>query len=113
MKQPFPVSGASALSNSAVRYLGVAEPDIGGQAAEITVQNVVALAGVFANLKVNLDAAPGAGTSYTFVLNKNGNPTDVTCAISGTATTAEDTTHTATFAAADFAASSVTSPGTS
>jgi len=58
-------------------------------------------AGTISGLKVKLDAAPGAGTSYVFTVMKNGEATDVTCAIADAATTAEDTAHSASFVAGD------------
>lgn len=61
----------------------------------------VAAATVFSKLSVKLASAPGAGTSYTYTLFKNGSATAVTCTISNTNTSAQDTTNSASFAAGD------------
>jgi hypothetical protein len=48
------------------------------------------------NLYVSLASAPGTGTSYTFTLRSGGtSSTGITATVSGTATTANDTSHTA------------------
>jgi hypothetical protein len=46
--------------------------------------------------------APGVGKSYAYTLDKNGSTTAVTATISGAATSANDVTHAATFAAGDY-----------
>jgi hypothetical protein len=54
---------------------------------------VIAISGVLTDLKITLDAQPGEGRSYTFVMYLNGNPTNMSVTISGTNTTGEDITH--------------------
>src|SRR5689334_12075093 len=53
------------------------------------------------NFYMLLDVAPGAGTSYTFTVMKNGSATALTVTISDAATTATDSTHSVSFAAGD------------
>lgn len=68
-------------------------------------------AGTIRNLYVRVSAAPGAGTSVTFTVNKNNTDTAVTCTISGTGQTASDTTHSVTVAAGDQLSIHVTTSG--
>jgi len=62
---------------------------------------IVPTSGTFSNLYVSLSGTPGAGKSYVFELYKNSSATGLTVTISGTATTANDTTHTFTVTAGD------------
>lgn len=52
----------------------------------------------FKNLYVELENAPGSSKSYEFILRKNGSDTSVSVTISGTSTTGNDTSNTATMA---------------
>ena len=58
-----------------------------------TYKRSVSKQGVLTDLKITLDAQPGGGKSYTFVLYQNNNPTSMSVTISGTDTTGEDITH--------------------
>jgi hypothetical protein len=66
---------------------------------ESLIRQVVAAGGTFTKFYVSLQAAPGAGQSYTFTLRVNGSDTDVTCTIADSATSASDLTHTAAITA--------------
>ena len=55
----------------------------------------------WSKLVVRLSVAPGAGTSYTYTLFKNGVATSLTCTISDLATSGSDLVNSATFAAGD------------
>lgn len=61
----------------------------------------VPAAGTFRNLRVETEAAPGAGTSYQFTVRKNGVATTLTVTISGTNTAAVDTANSFTVVAGD------------
>lgn len=52
-------------------------------------------------LRVVVATAPGVGKNLVIVVLKNGSATGITCTISGTATSAQDLTHTASYSAAD------------
>lgn len=52
-------------------------------------------------LRVNVLTAPGAGNNIVFTVLKNGSATGLTCTISDTATSAQDLTHSVSFAAGD------------
>jgi len=57
--------------------------------------------GTLSNLIVSLGTAPGSGKSWTFTIVINGSDTAITVTISDAATTARDTTHTASIAPGD------------
>lgn len=88
---------ADNLSNSAARYI---PPTYTGwlTAAPLT---PMPTAGVFKNLFIALSGSPGAGTSYTFELYKNGSPTGVQVVIADSDTTGSNTVNTASFSAGD------------
>ncbi len=109
MNQPFPFGNTGALSTTLTVYGGNLAAWTG---TEALVQKLVPAAGVFSNFKVNLNGAPSAGKSYTFTVRKNGVDTGIVVAISGTATTGEDVTNTATFAAGDLLSISSVPSGT-
>jgi len=80
--------------------INAASPD--AQATEANAQESVIASGTVTAMKIQLSAAAGgAGTSYTFTVRKNGTNTDVSCQITGTATTCNDT-GSASFAAGDL-----------
>ena len=60
-----------------------------------------AAAGTIRNLAVRLATAPGAGTSRTFTIFKNGASTGITCTVSDAGTTAQDSTNSTTVAVTD------------
>lgn len=72
--------------------------------------------GTFRNLYINVTNSPGAGQSYVFTLRVNGADTSVTCTISNSATSCNDTTHTAAITAGQTysikSVSSATATGT-
>lgn len=99
------------LSTTTTQYTG-----IGGQqglnATEARRRNVIPTGGTIKNLYVKLSTAPGAGTSRTFTLYKNGSATALTCTVSDAATTANDTTHSVSVAAGDEVSLESTLTGT-
>jgi hypothetical protein len=120
MKQVFCVRSNSALITSGTRYSNIGHTLSFGS-TEADTQSTWPCAGVFSNLIITLDVAPGAGGSgkgYTFTLRKNGADTSLTVTIMETATTARDVSHTVTVAPGDLltlsslAIASPTSPGT-
>lgn len=70
------------------------------------------VAGTFCNLVVDLTTAPGAGNSRTITIQKNLTDTPLTVTISGTATSASDTTHSFTISPGDTLRIKVNSTGT-
>lgn len=56
------------------------------------------------NFYIKVGTAPGAGQTFTVRLRKNAADTNITCTISDTATTCNDTSNTGTFVAGDLAA---------
>lgn len=60
------------------------------------------VSGTIQNLRVVLTTAPGAGTSRTFELQKNGGSTGVSVTISNTDVTASNTVDTEAFSAGDY-----------
>lgn len=81
---------------------------------EAEAESLVASAGTMQNAYAELTAAPGVGNTVTCTLRKNGADTTIVVTFSGTATQANDTTHTVTVAAGDrLCWSVVTSASTS
>lgn len=74
----------------------------GENATETIVRMVMPVAGVLRKLYVVAAAVAGAAQSFTYTVRVNGVDTTITCAVSGaSATTANDTTHTASVVAGD------------
>ncbi|MBI2902861.1 MAG: hypothetical protein HYY12_04655 [Candidatus Methylomirabilis oxyfera] len=61
-------------------------------------------AGTVRNLRANVQPAPGIGQSLTFVVEKTGLDTPITCSISGGSTACSDTTNSASFSDGDLLA---------
>ena len=97
------------------------DPLVGGGSADTRLgptesvrQGVIGTAGTLRNFGVFTDIAPGAGTSYTFTIRKNGVSTAAVVTISDTDKIGQDTTHEVSFAAGDLIsvmAVPVNSPG--
>ena len=68
--------------------------------------------GALSKLRICLDAAPGAGKSYTFTIIKNGSPTDLSVTISDSATTGSDELHSLSLSTNDYLIISCTPSGT-
>lgn len=87
--------GGTGQSNSATNFVLPMNYDAAPGATETSQENLITYAGVVNNMFIkNGTAAPGAGTSYTMTVRKNGADTAITCQISGaSATTCSDTTH--------------------
>ena len=74
----------------------------GVSSTEGAVQQPMPAAGTVSDFYVTLNTEPGTGKSYTFVVRKNGDDTEVTCTISGTATTGSDLANSVDFDAGDL-----------
>jgi hypothetical protein len=83
----------------------------GTSTTEVVETMVMPTAGTFSNLYAAVNAAPGVGTSRIFTLYKNGVAQTITATISGTATTANDTTHTVSVVAGDTVSMNVNFTG--
>lgn len=75
-------------------------------------RSVMADSGTLSNWFIKRTTAPGAGTSVTYVLKKNGSDTALTINIADTATTGQDTTNSASYVAGDVFGISITPTGT-
>jgi hypothetical protein len=93
-------TGQSNLARSAVRFVPAYYSSV--DASEAAVDQAMPAAGTISNLRVRLSGAPGAGTSYTFLVRKNGVDTAVTCTVSGTATECSDLANSIAFSAGDL-----------
>lgn len=90
------------MSATGTRYAGLMGPDdFSWQSSETRVQTPMPTGGTIKELCINLSAAPGAGTSYTFTLRKNGIATSLTVTISDTNTQGSDLVNTVSFNAGD------------
>lgn len=90
----------TSLSNTTTQYglLGGAQ----SPSATLNLRDSVApTSGTIDKLYVELAGTPGVGTGYTFTVWKNGATTNITCDVTGTGTTCNDTTHSTSVAADD------------
>lgn len=94
----------SNITNTRVNYL----PSIEGLPTITTIadnsttaSSTFSVAGMLSSFYVKIAAAPGAGTSYTFALRKNLATTTLTCTISNTNTTCNDTSDVISVAVGD------------
>ena len=84
-------SGTTNISTTAVQYHSLGGP-AAMQGSEARMKVVMPMGGDWTALRCDLDAAPGAGTSYVFTARVNGaDDTDLTCTISDVAGTCSDT----------------------
>ena len=96
------IGGTTSDGNSTTASRDVALHSPGSQSATLTLhQTVLPMSATAKNLYVKLAVAPGAGTTRTFTVQKNGTNTTVTCSISDTATTCSDTANSFTVVAGD------------
>jgi hypothetical protein len=95
--------GSNSVPNSATHYYPISGTFTNTVTTEASAETVMPTAGTLDNLYIygNNGSGPGAGTSYTFTLYKNGVATALTTAISGSTRTNSDTTHSISFVAGD------------
>ena len=86
------------LSANATYYLGTSTV----AATENVVATPISAPGIIKNMYVSTNTGPGGATTYAATLRKNGVDTGLTCSMTSTATTANDTTHTVTVVAGDL-----------
>jgi hypothetical protein len=95
--------GSGSLSTSATEYLPVHGENVTSVTTEVYNQMVMPCAGTLSKLEVDLDTAPGAGTTRTFNVRKNGDATGCpTSNIADTATRGEDNTTSVAVSAGDL-----------
>ncbi len=105
-------------STSAANYISPAsdgDSQLNETATEANAKIVSPMGGTLKNLYVSLSRSPanGGGTqTYTFAVDVNGVASAITCAISETGTSCNDTTHTAAIVAGDLIDISITPSGT-
>lgn len=92
-------------------FFGLGTAGLGVSATENQRQGIIATGGTINNLYVQQQTAPGAGTTRTYTLRVNGADTALTCTVSGTGTTASDTTHSVSVSAGDSVCLGVTETG--
>lgn len=86
------------MANGSTNYVGMG----GTGSSEIVYQYPMATACSVTAMYVSITVAPGSGKSRAFTVRKNGSDTAVTCTVSDLATTANDTSHSVSFAAGDL-----------
>lgn len=103
----------SAPSTSATNWnYIVAQSQSNYSATESARAITLSAAMTLSSLYVQIDTAPGGAASYTFTVYKNGIATALTAAISGTNTSATDSTDSVSFAAGDTISMGVTPANT-
>ena len=78
---------------------------------EAEVKMPMPFAGTFSRLYVAASTAPTGAETFIATMRKNGADTTITCTITGAAVSANDTTHSATFAAGDLIDLKIVSSG--
>lgn len=104
-------SGATAVSLSGTVYMPIA----GGGFTSGTESNVDVPApgpATLSNFYVQMTAAPGAGNTAVFTVRDNAAGTALTCTVSGSATSCNDTTHTVNISQGDLMDIQVAPTGT-
>lgn len=81
-------------------------------ATELNQQIICPTGGTISNLYAVSDVAPGTAKSYAITLVQNGSPSALVATVSGSNTSANDTTHSITVAAGDTLSISATPSGT-
>lgn len=91
------------LTANVTRYVPVCTFDYNpnNTTTEANAQEIISGSGTMSDLFVELTTAPGVGNTVTITLMLNGVASALTCTVSGTATTASDTTNTVTVSAGD------------
>lgn len=102
---------SSTVSNSATNYTGL-NTGTGWNATEAIRDVVIPCPGTIDLLEVLAVGSPGAGTSYTITVRKNGADQTLTAAISGTNTANSDVTNSFTVVAGDIISVSCVPSGT-
>lgn len=77
---------------AATRYISINGFNSAGSTEDVSRQ-LCPIAGTFGGLYINLNTAPGVGTSRTFTVWLNGSPTSCAVTISDNNTTGNDTSH--------------------
>lgn len=98
---PIFIGQSGGAPTSGTNYISLTSGKSNFNNPETTRQTVIPIACTLSNLYVKVTTAPGGTASWTFKVYKNGVGQTVTCAITGAATTANDTTHTVSIAAGD------------
>jgi hypothetical protein len=102
MKQPIIAGYLNALNSSTTEYNFVSS-GLTWNSTENVRHQVISTPGTISKLRVELDAAPGAGAgdAYVFTLRVNGAGSTLTCTITQPATSGSDLTHEVTVSAGD------------
>jgi len=90
------------LTAGQTRYGCVFDTGDDGGTGESNEQFPVAVAGTIDNLYASMEPAPGTGETVDFTMRKNGGDTSLTCQISGTGKSANDTSNSFTVARDDY-----------
>lgn len=98
-------------SNSATNYVGLST-GLTWSATEASRSVVIPCAGTIDKLYVLSNLSPGAGTSYTLTVRKGGTDQSLTCAITDTNTSNNDTTNSFSVSAGDILSVSCVPAGT-
>lgn len=104
--------GNALLNTPSTVYYGIAGNCV-ANTTEGSSEQVCAATGTVSSLYVSLGTAPGAGKTRTFTLRKNGVDTALTCSISETSTTGNDTSNSVSVTAGDILTIGVTSTAAS
>lgn len=94
--------GSQGLASGSTIYFPAGSFTQGGSSTEANNNTITSLAGTIKNLYCAVSTAPGSAKSFAFTYRKNGASQTLTCTISGSGTTCNDTTHTFTVAAGDL-----------
>lgn len=111
IRQVFTIISTSAMSNSADNYLNLTG-NISSDATESRRRSLMPAKGYAKGAVGRIDAAPGAGKSWTYTLRKNGADQAIVVTIADAATQGEDSTNKVAFAKGDYLSWKTTPAGT-
>jgi len=106
------LGGSSDNLNAASAEFNNLMGGMGWASGDTNVLQVMPTGGNISSLRIKLNAAPGAGKSYAFVLMVNNVASALTCTVSGTDTTAQDTANVVAVVAGDTVSLRCTPTGT-
>ena len=112
MRTPFISGTNTAPSSTATTYFSIIAVGNGSSTTENQRRFLIPGSYTLSSISMLLDAAPGAGRSWTFTVQKNGVDTSITFSITDTATTGSDLVNTVSFAAGDSITLKVVPAGT-
>jgi hypothetical protein len=94
--------GAGLITGDASEFIGMYQYPLSATTTESVPQQAMPAGGTLSKLYIRLGTAPGAGSTWRFVVRKNGVDQALTCDISDAATSCNDATRSAAYSEGDL-----------